>query len=568
MHMPPYSKLLITLALTVPLLATPAHAAEDKISQKASQKTVGGADAQFVYKFLIGEIAGQRGDFALASTMYLDLAKSTRDPRLAERATRIALFANQPYFALRAGNVWEELDPESVSATQTVAQLLIDSNRLSEAKPQLQKLLTTAQTRANGFLYLNELLSHAKDRHAAFKLTQELAKQYPDLPEAHFSVAHSAWSANKDSIALDELHSADELRPGWEISALLHGQILLRQSVAAALAFYQEFLNQHPESPDVRLNFARLLVNDKNFDSAREQFIKLTEAAPGNSEIFVVVGLLSIQLGDFAQGETYLQQGINLGFKDKEQVYLYLGQAAEGQQHDDQALAWYKRVASGDHYLDAQLRIAVMLARQNQLEQARALLHSISGDISSEQQVVILQTEANLLIQAKRYQEAYDLLGTAVASQPNTTDLIYDYAMVAERVQRFDVMEHELRKLILLKPQYAQAYNALGYTLADRNERLPEAAKLIEKALTLSPDDHFIMDSMGWVQYRLGRLDKALDFLKRAYSTQTDPEIAAHLGEVLWQQGNHEAALKTWENALKEHPDNEVLINTAKKFQQ
>jgi len=149
---------------------------------------------------------------------------------------------------------------------------------------------------------------------------------------------------------------------------------------------------------------------------------------------------------------------------------------------------------------------------------------------------------------------------------PNTPELVYDHAMAAERLQRLDVMEKELRRLIQIKPDFAQAYNALGYSLADHNMRLDEARGLIEKALTLSPNDYFILDSMGWVQYRLGKLDKAADYLRRAYTVQTDPEIAAHLGEVLWQQGKHDEAVKTWEEALREHPDNESLLNTTKKF--
>jgi tetratricopeptide (TPR) repeat protein len=200
-----------------------------------------------------------------------------------------------------------------------------------------------------------------------------------------------------------------------------------------------------------------------------------------------------------------------------------------------------------------------------QLDEARALLHSIP-DMDSEQQAGAIQMEAHLLAQAKRYDEAYAMLENAVNTLPNTPDIIYDYAMMAEKVQRFDVMEQQLRKLIQLKPDFAQAYNALGYTLADRNERLGEATKLIEKALALSPNDYYILDSMGWVQYRLGKLDKAADYLRRAYTAQTDPEIAAHLGEVLWQQGKRDEAIKTWDEALRKHPDNEALLNTTKKF--
>jgi len=194
-----------------------------------------------------------------------------------------------------------------------------------------------------------------------------------------------------------------------------------------------------------------------------------------------------------------------------------------------------------------------------------ALLKSLDG-LHSEQQATVNQAIASLLTQAKRDAEAYAILEETVKTLPNTPDLIYDYAMAAERMKKLDVMEHELRKLIKLKPDYAAAYNALGYSFADRNINLQEAYSLIEKALLLRPNDHYIMDSMGWVYYRMGSLDKALDYLQRAYQTQTDPEIAAHLGEVLWQQGKRDEAIKTWEEALQSHPDNQILLDTSKRF--
>lgn len=553
---------LLNIALALPLLTTPVFAVG-----KDNSLPTAGVSTEFVFKYLLGEIAGQRGDPMLAGNLFLELAKSSRDPLLADRATRAALYANQLQFALRAGGLWTELAPDSVEANQTVAQLLVAMGKLNDTKPYLQRLLAKKDARANGFLYLNGLLSRTSDKTAALRLVQELAKPYPELPEAHFSVAHAAWNARKNDLALDELRAADQARPGWEIAALLRGQVLQRKSVNDALTFYQEFLGQYPAANDVRLTYAKLLVNDKRFEPAREQFITLAEAASGNPEIFVVVGLLSFQTGDYEQAQNYLHNALSLGFRDDDQIHLYLGQTAERLQNDDQAMDWYQRVRRGDHYLDAQLHIVSLLARQNQLPQARALLHGLT-DLNSEQQMIVLQTEANLLVQAKDYRGAFDLLGKAVASLPNSAELIYDYAMAAERMQHFDIMEHELRKLIILKPEFAQAYNALGYALADRNERLEEANKLIEKALTLSPDDYFILDSMGWVQYRLGRLDKAADYLRRAYTVQTDPEIAAHLGEVLWQQGDRDEALKTWEESLKDHPDSEVLLNVTKKFKQ
>jgi tetratricopeptide (TPR) repeat protein len=311
---------------------------------------------------------------------------------------------------------------------------------------------------------------------------------------------------------------------------------------------------------------ARLLVNQKRFEEAKFEFMKLVEASNGNPEVLVVVGLLSLQAGNYAQAESYLQQALNADFKDKDQIYLYLGQIAEKQHQDEQAMTWYKKILPGsERYLDAQFDIANIIAHTESVDAALARLDNLQ-DLSLDQMAPVIQAKAGLLNQAKRHQEAYDLLAKAVATYPNTPEIIYDYAMTAERLQHLDVMERELRKLIQMRPDFAQAYNALGYTLADRNIKLEEAEKLIEKALALRPNDHFILDSMGWVHYRMGKLDKAADYLRRAYTTQTDPEIAAHLGEVLWQQGKYDEATHTLNEALREHPENEVLINTAKKF--
>lgn len=522
--------------------------------------------SDFVYKYLIGELAGQRGDIGLASNLFLDLAKSSRDPRLAERAAKAAVYANQPGLALQAADLWAKLDPNSMEAQQAATQLLIGTGKLAEAKPHLVKLLQKEDTRANGFLYLNSLLAKYPNKDEVLMLVQDLASPYPNLAEAHFTIAHSAWEAGKTDLALSELDTAEKLHPGWEIGALLRGQILLAQSPADTLAFYRKFLEKHPDANEVRLTMARLLVNQKRFEEAKFEFMKLVEASHGNPEVLVVVGLLSLQAGNYAQAESYLQQALQADFKDKDQIYLYLGQIAEKQNQDEQAMTWYKKIEPGsERYLDAQFDIAGIVARTQSVDTALAMLDNLQ-DLSLDQMAPLIQAKASLLNQAKRYQEAYDMLGKAVAEYPNTPEIIYDYAMTAERLQHLDVMETELRKLIQMRPDFAQAYNALGYTLADRNINLDEAEKLISKALALRPNDHYILDSMGWVQYRRGELDKAADYLRRAYTTETDPEIAAHLGEVLWQQGKYDEAAHTLDQALREHPESEVLINAAKKF--
>lgn len=550
------------LALTLALASLPAQADAEK------SPATSGLSAEFVYKYLVGEIAGQRGEIGLASTILLDLAKTSRDVRLAERATRAALYGNQPQIALRAAGLWAELDPGSGDARQALTQLLMASGKLNDLRPHLQKLIADEEDKAGAFLYLVGALSRTEDKAAVLKLVQELAKPYPELAESHFAIAHAAWSAGKDKLAQSELQIADSYKPGWEQGALLKGQVLQRKGVDGTLGFYREFLKTYPASNEVRLAYAKLLVNEKQFESAKQQFDTLVDVAEGNPEIHVVVGLLCVQLDDFSAAESHFLQALEHGYKEPNPLYLYLGQTAERLKKDQDAQNWYAKVGTDSpQYFDAQLRSASLLAKQGKLDEARQLIHSLP-DISQEQQVLAIQTEASLLMQVKRAQESFDLLRAGIESLPNSPELIYDYAMAAERVGQFNIMERELRKLILLKPEMVHPYNALGYSLADRNERLDEAQKLIEKALSLSPNDYFILDSMGWVQYRRGQLGQALDYLKRAYAVQADPEIAAHLGEVLWQRGQRDEAIQTLQDALREHPENELLLNTSKKLQQ
>jgi tetratricopeptide (TPR) repeat protein len=568
--MPNPRKLTLAVLLSLASIASlPAQAAEPSKSDTAKSKPAPAPQTEltgaFVYKYLIGEVAGQRGDLELASTIFLDLAKSSRDPRLAERAAKAAVYGNKPRLVTQAVSLWSELDPSSTEAQQASTELFVNAGKLNDAKPFLQKLLAKEDTRANGFLYLNSLLAKQTDKNAVLSLVQELAAPYPDLPEAHFTIANSALAAGKVELAMSELDIAEKLSPGWEMSALLKGQILYLQSPDAAINFYKQFLSANENANEVRLTMARLLINQKRFDEAKPEFIKLISASKNNPEIMVVVGLLSIQANELADAEKYFQDALAAGFKNPDQVFIYLGQIAEKQNDDKLALAWYNRVKPGDRYLDAQFNIAGIVARTQGIDAALQVLRNIP-ELTNEQEALSLQMQASLLGKMKRYQEAYDLLGQTVATLPNTPEIIYDYAMAAERIGQFDIAEKELRKLIKLKPDFAQAYNALGYSLADRNLKLDEAHKLIQQALALSPDDHYILDSMGWVQYRMGKLDSASNYLRQAYSQQPDPEIAAHLGEVLWHQGKKDEAVQTWESALRAFPDNEVLIKTAQKF--
>ena len=541
-------------------------------SQPGQTKTnpEGAVTAEFVYRYLIAEVAGQRGDLATSGTIFYELAKTTRNPGLAERAAKVSAYGNVGQLTMPAVKLWAELDPTSNEAQQAMTEMLVGSGKLKEAQPFLAQLFVKEETRAGGFLYLSTLLSRNPDKAAVLNLVQALAKPYPELAEAQFAIAQSAWAAHKDNVALDALNKIETLKPDWPIAALLKGQVLSEQNPLTAINFYQDFLDQHPDANEIRLNMAKLMVSQKQYDVAKANFPILlanakTSEAKNAAEITAIIGLLSYQGGDYPAAEGYFQEALKLGFKDADQIYLYLGQVNEKLNQAELSLSWYNKVAPGQHYLEAQVNIATAMARGGKVDQAIDKLDSLDN-LNTQQQIIVIQTEAALLVKAGRHQEAFDLLDKAVKNLPNTADLVYDYALAAERLKKFDLMEAELRKTIADMPNFAAAYNALGYSFADRNIKLNEALSLIEKALSLSPNDHYILDSLGWVHFRKGNLNKALDYLQQAYQYNADPEIAAHLSEVLWKQGKQDQANVVLNEALRNHPDNELLKTTRSKL--
>ena len=563
--MPPIKKIALALLLSFSTVGS-LNALAETAAPMTKAPTITTANPEFVYKYLLGEIAGQRGDVTLASQLFLDLAKQTRDARLAERAAKAAAYANQPGIALQAATLWVELDPASLEAQQATSQLLVASGNLKQAKPHIQQLLSRVETRANGFLYLNTLLANQKDKNEVLESIKEFAAPYQTLPEARLALAQAAINADNNAFAKTELQAADNLRPGWEIAAQLQGQMLFKESPSKAIAFYQDFLKKYPKASEVRMTYAKTLVNQKRHAEAKPEFLKLVEDSKGSPEISAVVGLLSLESNDYSDADKYFERALASGFKEPDQLYIYLGRSAERQKNDAKALTWYDKIQpNSERFLEGRLSAANVIARTKNVDAAITMLDNVD-ELTPEQQIVVIQTQANMLGQAKRHQESFDLMGTAVKNTPNSPELIYDYAMAAERLGKLDVMETELRKVIRLKPDFAAAYNALGYSFADRNIKLDEAKTLIETALKLQPNDYYMLDSLGWVHYRLGNLALAVENLRKAYEMQADPEIAAHLGEVLWKQGQQEEAKKIWGLALKEHPSNDLLVATAKKF--
>ncbi|MEI7431043.1 MAG: tetratricopeptide repeat protein [Betaproteobacteria bacterium] len=547
--------------------AKPAVSSPESVAETRSRETRYAEESgQFVYQVLLAEIALQRGDVVLASNAYADLALRTRDPKVLERTVTVTSIARRFDLALDAARLWVDAEPESKKAQQVLASVMVLSNQLDDLAPNLIRMLEVDKAAlTDNLLGLNRMLARNPDRQAVFQLIEKVCRPFFGIAEAHYAMAMAAGSAGVNDRALAEVRRALVLRPDWEMAALLQAQLMARGSPADTVNFLQEFVGNNPNARDARLHLARLLVTEKRYADARKHFELLLETFPNNPDVVFPVAILALQQNDRVLAEAQFKHFLSLPVIDKNYAYFYLGEIAEDAKRIDEALAYYAQVSGGEQYLPAQIRRARLLVDQGKPDEARKQLSLAKGG-SAEDKIQLAIAHAALLRDAKRPQEAFDQLEPLLAKQPEQTDLLYETALLAEKIGRLDVMESRLRKLINLRPDSAQAYNALGYSLADRKLRLPEARELIEKALTLSPEDYFILDSMGWVLFRQGDLSGALDYLERALVKRDDPEIAAHIGEVLWALGRKEDAQRVLNEAKKKFPDNEMLIEAVKKF--
>jgi tetratricopeptide (TPR) repeat protein len=551
----------------------PAKEEVEKTGESAEQEDISQLNlpkqeltAPILFDFLVGETALQRGNLDIAVSRYVKLSKATRDPRIAKRATEIALHAGNPFAAEQAAAMWVELEPDSTDARQTIAALLVNMGNLDAARPHLEKLLASEKDSiGNAFMQLNQLLSRNTDKVATLQLIQRLSQPYKDVPEVHFAISQAAWFANQHPLAAEEMQRALTLRPGWEIAAVHNGRILQRISSTDASEFYRDYLNKYPAANEVRIAYTRVLIGDNHTDLAREQLQWLSEKNPEDTEITLAVGLLATEMGDFDITETSFKKALSLGYKDTNAVHFHLGQIYEETNRPDMAMASYQMVKSGGRYLPAQIRYADLLALKGHLKEAREHLQKLPA-ANDQQTAHLILAEAQILRRSKAHREVFDLLNDGLKKLPDYPELLYDRALAADKLGKFSILEQDLRKLIKLKPDNAHAYNALGYSLAERGAQLPEALKLIRKAVELSPEDPYIMDSLGWVYYRMGNFVEGLNYLNLAFAARPDPEIAAHLGEVLWAKGAKDNAKDIWRHALEKDPENDVLLETLQRL--
>jgi tetratricopeptide (TPR) repeat protein len=440
-----------------------------------------------------------------------------------------------------------------------LASLLLRGGKLGEARPELAKMLEAGKTYpAAAFTQVFQLLSAYPDKPAALEAMRGLAQPYAGIPEAHWSVAQLARQANDPALALSAVREARKLRPSWDMAALLEAQLLHKEAPLEALEVLKNYLLQYPDARDVRLQYARALLEQKQYRPSRAEFQRLANELPDNPDMAFAVALISLQLKDLQGAETQFQQALEKGKQDRDTVQYYLGQLKEAKEDEEAAIAHYREVKGGEYAFAARLRVAFLLNKHGRLDEAVEYLRE-AQTADNRQRAQQIMIEAQLLHEAKHSEEAYQVLRQGLDKLPNHPDLLYETAMLADKIGKLGEFEELMRKLIQIKPDHAHAYNALGYRLLDFDNRIPEALELVEKALLLAPGDFAIMDSVGWGYFRSGRLEESEQMLRRAHAGNPDPEIAAHLGEVLWVRGNHEEAKKVWQKSLETNPGNALL---------
>ncbi|MCK6438429.1 tetratricopeptide repeat protein [Rivihabitans pingtungensis] len=520
-----------------------------------------------LFGVLASEIAAQRGAAAASAPTVLALAQRTRDPRLARRAAEFALTANRLDEAIRALKLWQELEPASDNAQYQLIAALLRAGRLSEATPGVQaQLAARPHEAAQVFMHLAGLLSRQPDKAGAYAMMKTLLAPYPSVAEGHFALMITAQEAGDDAMAQAEMATLATLAPAWDYPVGWQVERLRQTSPEAALALLERELARRPQAGlELRLSYPRLLVMVKRYDAARDAFVQLSNKYPHQPEVAYAIGVLSYELKDYEEAERSLRDALALGYREPDFVRFTLGQMAEERKLPQEAVNWYEAITSGPQLPQAQSRLAVLEAEDGKLDAALARLERLA-DMQNTPRPARVLAQAQLARNAEQPDRALAILSAALAKDGNVAEWRYERALLLDDRERVADAERDLRAYLKLKPKSAQGLNALGYILANRTSRIREARELVSRALKLDPDNPMILDSMGWVEYRSGKLEAALRYLQRAHHLMPDPEIAAHLGEVLWKMGREAEARELWARSLEANPDSDIIRRTQQRF--
>lgn len=534
-------------------------------SKPAPEPAAAPESADPIFHVLAAELALKQGQTKQALKSYLSAMTVSDDPRLAERATRLALYLGDREATERAATRWLALAPTDPQPRAALGVLELRAGNLDAAVGHFQELVRVEPSgAAAGFQRLTSLLREEAKADAALAAMEALAADYPAEPAAQLQLAELALALKRPELALTAAEKAAALDPASTAPALLKVRAyLLAEQGDKAVALLENLLKRHTNDYELRLQYARALLTLERNDKALKQYELLLKQRPEDAQTLFVAALLSVEVGDHERARGYLLKLVNAGARVNE-AYYYLGRLAQSEKDFKGALRWYRQV-EGEYRPEAMLRIATVLAQQGEMPLARAKLNELRQDYPSLA-VRSYLVEGELLRERENLAEAFEHYTAALAQHPKERDLLYARALTAALLGRVAEAEADFRAILAEQPDHAQALNALGYTLVDRTDRYQEGYELIKKAFELRPDDPAVIDSMGWAAYRLGRLQEARDYLEQAHRLSDEAEIAAHLVEVLWRLDERQAALKLLDEALKKAPTDKLLLETKKRL--
>lgn len=551
--------------------ATPESTADSAAAETPEAATVAASpvptrafpDDSF-HDLLVAEFALRRNEFDIALDNYVAQAQLTRDSGVTERATRLAQFLNAEPQALSSARLWTELEPDNLEARFTLAAQLGRNQQLMEASEHMTRVLEAGGQVNFTAISANAATAPPATREALEARIDQLREQYPEQTDLMTAKALLLQQRNELEPALALAREVIEMDGDNMHAITIEARVLqqLRRSEEAVVRL-EETLERHPNNRRLRLQYARILMQI-DLVRAREQFSLLLHHTPNDADLLLSMGLLSKETGQPEQAETYFQRLLATEQRNSEALY-YLGELAEQRADISAAIEAYQQVPPGAEFMRALNRIVAIYAGQGQLGNARDYLRSLRQTYP-DQAVRLYLLECDLLLAQKLVDDAAALMSTALQEHPQNLNLLYARSMVNQERGDLAAMESDLRQIIAEEPDNATALNALGYTLATLTDRLTEAHELIRRASEASPEDPAIMDSLGWVEYRLGNLEVALTYLRRAYEKYPDHEVAAHLGEVLWQLGEREQAWTVWQEALQQRQDSKILRETMQRL--
>ncbi|XZG70125.1 tetratricopeptide repeat protein [Chitinibacteraceae bacterium HSL-7] len=515
-------------------------------------------------RFLVGDIALQRGQFGLASKAWSELSERSTDPRVAKRATEVAIASGQLNQALDACGRWLAAEPDSLEARQIMVSLLLRAKRLEDAKPHIEALLTRSPNEvAPFFLQLHRLWVPGTDPAAVIKLTEELAAAYPTRVEAQLALAIAYGSNGQRPAALTQLDKVDAMRANWE-PALLYRAEILEVDAARQRAFLEDAVKRVPASVTLKDRLARNYAESKRYAEAAALYDEALRIQPNDVEALIGSGLVALERRDYELAQARLSSAVAKAPRSGTSLHFYLGIASEEQRQWQQAARWYEST-EGDNKAQAERRLVRVYGKLGRATDAQALIAKMPVGTVAER-VSKAQTEAGLWRELNDPTKAYAVLSGALKRDADQPELLYDRSLIAETLGDLKAAEADLRRYLELRPNDATGLNALGYTLASRTERFDDAERYLAQAIKLEPDNPVIQDSMGWLRFRQGRAAEAHALLEKAYAGYKDPEIGAHLVDVLWALGRQDEARKVYEEAVLLDGEHKVLLETGKRL--